>query len=214
MAGKAQKVTSSVVRLDSLTGLRFFAAFVVYGLHVQYGGMRYIFGQGSIGVSFFFILSGTVLAWSWRPTDRARDFYRRRVARIYPVYVVAFLLGIVVTRAVGEGYHGLGAGLLGIFLLQAWVPDVHTYFALNGVSWSLSVEAFFYLLFPLLVTRVIEHWLDPSTPLRGIAAYATTLPVAVVIAWFLHIWVDDRRTDVSAGRARSEVVVDGVPQFA
>jgi peptidoglycan/LPS O-acetylase OafA/YrhL len=40
------------------------------------------------GVSFFFVLSGFVLTWSARPDDIATGFWRRRIARIYPVHLV------------------------------------------------------------------------------------------------------------------------------
>ena len=61
-------------RLDSLTGLRFFAAGIVFMHHsfeLTTGTLREallaVFGHGRAGVSFFFVLSGFVLAWSARP---------------------------------------------------------------------------------------------------------------------------------------------------
>src|SRR5919107_1067497 len=76
--------------LPSLTGLRWMAALLVFGLHVHnfgwFGGtggrlVSWAFGAGATGVSFFFVLSGFVLTWSARPRDRALAFWRRRVAR-------------------------------------------------------------------------------------------------------------------------------------
>lgn len=49
-----------------------------------------LFNEGRAGVSFFFILSGLVLAWVWQPGN---GFYRRRFARIYPAYVVGLIAG-------------------------------------------------------------------------------------------------------------------------
>jgi len=43
-------------------------------------------------------------------------------------------------------------------LLQAWVPEKSVFFSLNAVSWSLSVEAFFYVLFPFLILRWRISW--------------------------------------------------------
>lgn len=51
------------------------------------GALDHLVGQGRSGVTFFFVLSGFLLAWSARPGDRARSFYRRRFARIYPAYL-------------------------------------------------------------------------------------------------------------------------------
>src|ERR687894_524914 len=65
--------TSPGARLPSLTGLRFVAAFLVFGFHLHVAHlldegvagtvMELVFGQGAVGVSFFFILSGFVLTW-------------------------------------------------------------------------------------------------------------------------------------------------------
>ncbi|WP_458116719.1 acyltransferase family protein [Arthrobacter sp. D2-10] len=147
---------SSALRLDRLTSLRLFAALAVFGFHATafFDGptrevLDFIFGQGRSGVTFFFILSGFVLAWSARPGDRARAFYRRRFARIYPVYIVT--LGFAATLWALRDPSALLRGPLTPFLLQAWVPDSSTYFAINVPAWSLSVEAFFYLLFPLAI---------------------------------------------------------------
>src|SRR3712207_2975549 len=52
------------LRLDSLTGLRFFAAFAVFGFHaLRYGDQDLgteLFAAGATGVSFFFVVSGFV----------------------------------------------------------------------------------------------------------------------------------------------------------
>ncbi|GHD41732.1 hypothetical protein D9V29_01735 [Mycetocola manganoxydans] len=65
-------------RLDSLTGLRFIAAFVVFGIHSLYYGQdswtESVFAAGMTGVSFFYIVSGFVLAWTAREHDPVRSF--------------------------------------------------------------------------------------------------------------------------------------------
>jgi peptidoglycan/LPS O-acetylase OafA/YrhL len=142
-------------RLDSLTGLRFIAALMVFGVHSSAmfpaTFLPALLGPGAIGVSFFYILSGFVLTWSSRPDDRARAFYRRRVARILPNYYTAWAIGAILLAA-GLG-HGEGPGSIAasFLLVQAWVPLKLATFAVNGPAWSLSCEAFFYALFPLLL---------------------------------------------------------------
>src|SRR5690349_24005788 len=93
-------------RLSSLTGLRFAAALLVFGVHaysfIPVGGFAHDLGHvlldpGDLGVSFFFVLSGFVLTWaargeSARPLGR---FFAGRVLRIYPAYVVALGLAVV-----------------------------------------------------------------------------------------------------------------------
>ena len=127
--------------------------------------LRNIVGSGFVGVSLFFVLSGFILAYSYldvqgqKPLDK-RAFWLARFARIYPVYLVgtlvmvpfylAFLLHqMPVLKAVVKG---AGATLVALSLLQAWWPG--TAALLNYPSWSLSVEAFFYAVFPFVAPVV------------------------------------------------------------
>ncbi|KNB52564.1 acyltransferase family protein [Streptomyces caatingaensis] len=150
------------VRLDSLTGLRWCAAFLVFCYHFAYeqgasGTARHVYRikeltyAGPSAVSFFFILSGFVLAWSARPRDTARQFLWRRFVRIYPSHAVTFCLAVLMLVWMGRTLDpAVAVGNLG--LVQTWVPDRHDWwFGYNGVSWSLSCEFFFYLAFPFFV---------------------------------------------------------------
>lgn len=148
--------TGMGARLPSLTGLRFPAALIVFLLHAaqqsEPGRLHdlawAIAGRGYIGVSFFFVLSGFVLAWSARPGDRPLAFYRRRLARIAPVYLVC-LVGTAALLALA-GRLSLSA-LPSVVAVQAWFPDPAVHFAANRPGWSIAAEMFFYLCFPLLV---------------------------------------------------------------
>jgi len=144
-------------RLDSLTGIRALAAFAVFAHHAHSAlitspGLGHLTRQGSSGVAFFFVLSGFVLTWSSRPDDTARSFYRRRVARILPLYLLAWWGGVALNLVTGES--PLANQLPALFGLQAWAPSDRVHFAGNAVLWSLSCEAFFYLCFPLVIGRL------------------------------------------------------------
>ncbi len=169
-------------RLDSLTGLRFFAAFVVFAFHSLHYGQQSLgdafFLAGTTGVSFFFVVSGLVMSWTARPTDTAGTFYRRRFARIYPAYAVAWLVSLGIMLAQGRSPSLLD--LLPLTLAQAWFPSDTVYWATNAVFWSLSCEAFFYLAFPLLY-RV----LSPLSPRRMLFVVAGL--VAVVVGWSIGV---------------------------
>lgn len=132
--------------LPTLTSLRFFAALLVFGLHAD--ALHRLDVAGGSGVSFFFVLSGFILTWSARDNDPPRSFWRRRAARIIPAYLVAWLLGIALI-AHEQTVHWLDV-LPGFVLLQAWFPQRAVHFGGDGVAWSLSCEALFYLCFPLL----------------------------------------------------------------
>ncbi|MFJ8980027.1 acyltransferase family protein [Streptomyces sp. NPDC102282] len=140
--------------------MRWAAALMVFFFHVK--NFRYFddegqtyatwaFGPGAVGVTFFFILSGFVLAWSARPGDKVVSFWRRRLARIYPVHVVTTLVALALAFTVVPvlkpkgGYLEVAANFL---MVNAWTND--WWHGINPVSWSLVCESFFYLCFPAL----------------------------------------------------------------
>ncbi len=114
---------------------------------------------GYAGVSFFFVLSGFILANVYAPL-RAREvtaFWWARFARIYPVYLFGLALAapfVVYNVAAGHVTTAVaaGTGTLQVGLAQAWWPDAAL--SWNDVGWSLSAEACFYALFPTLVARL------------------------------------------------------------
>ncbi len=146
-------------RLDSLTGLRFFAAYFVLLHHVtnfaRLPVLVHFEGFGATGVTFFFVLSGFVLTWSFRPSDAPRPFYWRRFARIVPLHVLTTLIALPVFYAMQGEPVAWGPVLLSLGLLQAWTFVPGIYFAGNPAAWSLSCELFFYALHPLAIRRVL-----------------------------------------------------------
>jgi peptidoglycan/LPS O-acetylase OafA/YrhL len=176
-------------RLDSLTGLRFFAAGIVF-LHHSFelttGTLREaltaVFGHGRAGVSFFFLLSGFVLAWSMQPGDKPTSFWRRRWARLWPAYAVATLAGYLVSRFWDGKYFSLERLAANLAMVQAWIPAKDWYFSVNSVNWSLSVEAFFYLTFPFYARRIMRMRVRPAFVLGG----ALLVGIVLVALTFGH----------------------------
>lgn len=156
--------------LHALTGLRFWAALHVVCFHYapkpSEGPWRRFIESGPNSVTLFFVLSGFVLAYSYlseeRRTERTRwTFWRARFARVYPVYLVALLVALPAfylreVHASGAGLDAWGRLLLKagavLSLVHAWSPAAACVW--NCPGWSLSVEAFFYLLFPFLAWRL------------------------------------------------------------
>jgi peptidoglycan/LPS O-acetylase OafA/YrhL len=143
--------------LRALTSLRFFAAMhvVLYHLSTEHTYKavpllgRFLM-SGYTGVSLFFVLSGFILAYNYREVKDRRDFWISRFARVYPVYWIALMLGVAYSFAPASHMVHFWVPLgLCLTLLHTWYPPFADSF--NGPGWTLSVEAFFYALFPFLV---------------------------------------------------------------
>ncbi|MFD4659801.1 acyltransferase family protein [Kitasatospora sp. NPDC058444] len=219
--------------LPSLTGLRFLAAMAVFLYHVTnpqltpFGGESArlagrLFGvAGGLGVAFFFILSGFILAWSARPHDAPRRFLRRRLVKLYPNHLVTFVLALVVFA----GATGWETWLPNILLVQTWSWDPAVSFGVNGPSWSLGCELFFYACFPLLY-RWIRR-IDPkhlwawacgfAAAVMALPAFAYAalaggppmpgLPVNAVQSWFVYQLPPVRMLEFVLGMLLARIVL-------
>jgi peptidoglycan/LPS O-acetylase OafA/YrhL len=180
-------------RLPSLTGLRFFGALLVFVFHAGWES-RFIGGStgaalstvvgraGALGVGFFFVLSGFVLAWTARDSDTVWKFFRRRLVKIFPSHLVTFVIAGALLIAAGTAIPTL-VWLPNLFLVQSWVPDMMVANGMNGVTWSLSCELLFYLSFPLayaLLRRIAERWLWATA-----AILVALIVAAPLVAQFL-----------------------------
>jgi len=143
-----------------------------------------LFSYGALGVDLFFLLSGfliTGILYDSR-TDPSyfRNFYMRRVLRIFPLYygvlVIVFLVVPAIPALRGSEIAGLRS-----HQAWAWLYGVNIYLAIhNGWVlsyiehfWSLAIEEQFYLVWPLVV------WLFGGKPRLFLG-----LSLAVAIASF------------------------------
>lgn len=176
--------------IRSLTGLRGIAAVWVVLYHMimrdPAGGiLDAIIRRGYLAVDLFFVLSGFVMAMSYRrilaqtfTVKVFAVFILRRLARIYPLYIFVLLLLSARLLAAAVFDHGLTLELLenvffNALLMQAWVGSP----SILGASWSVSTEFAAYFLFPLLLTIVTARSRAPLT-LAVILAAASVLAVA------------------------------------
>jgi peptidoglycan/LPS O-acetylase OafA/YrhL len=144
----------------ALTGLRAIAAYLVFFLHFRTSVpavAQSIFSQFYVGVGIFFVLSGFVIATRYQGNvqfTRAwwRRYLWRRVARIYPVYLI--LNGLLLAYLYLPVPPGKAANsFLLIFLSQTLLRGFSTTLKFVGLpqGWTLTVEECFYFSAPLLL---------------------------------------------------------------
>jgi len=146
-----------------LTSIRFFAAMSVVVFHSGasfVGGNAHVPGpvktllvNGYLGVTFFFVLSGFILHYTYQGrvvgAAKLKGYGVARFARIYPIYLLAVLAAIPFVPMNGWG------DVPQFLLLQWWPPGgAVPWYTWNMPTWTLSVEFFFYLCFPLLSAAV------------------------------------------------------------
>lgn len=175
-------------RLDSLTSLRWWAALAVFFFHVRNvvplpGVIGELAGYGNFGVAFFFLLSGFVLTWSWRPSVGIGTFYWRRLARIYPLHLVTLIIAIPVFYSFSPIAEqtwvkpvDVAVLILCVLLLQGWSRDPAVLFAGNPAAWTLTAEMFFYAMHPFL-TKILRLLSS-----RGAVTAAVSILVLSVMA--------------------------------
>ena len=154
-------------RLPALSGLRIFAAlnlvFFHFGDPKDFGWFAPVVDNGYTSVSFFLLLSGFILAYNY--SDRAArgemeigKFWLARLSRLYPVYLFSLIISV---GMLAIEFHAqtkpmfYGGIFLTLLLLQGWSPTLSTFW--NTPAWTMSTEAFFYLIFPLAV-----RWKRPA----------------------------------------------------
>jgi peptidoglycan/LPS O-acetylase OafA/YrhL len=190
--------TQKPVRLDALTGLRFFAAINIVFFHFSnpqiFGFLAPVVNNGYIALGLFFLLSGFVLAYNYggqarEGTLNKTRFWKARITRLYPVYLLSLLMSWrMVSAEYGAhawpvywnntaltGQHGMfwvGMALTPL-LLQGWFPTLATF--LNTPAWAMPAEAFMYTLFPWLAK--VKR---PATVWRNLALLAGVWAVGMV----------------------------------
>ncbi|WBO63555.1 acyltransferase family protein [Streptomyces camelliae] len=233
-------------KLPSLTGLRFFAALLVFFFHSSLSNSpippnkpinpfadstlahlyeKTFVSTGYMGVSFFFVLSGFVLAWSSRPGERITAFWRRRITKIFPNHLV--VAAAVVVLFAGAAITGVSQWLPNLLLIHTFFPQASVNLSLNPPSWSLGSELLFYLLFPLLIVpirklrggalwawaavmvagtvavQLVSTYLVPDTPKSAIT------PISDQQFWFGYLFPPGRLFEFVLGALLARIVLTG-----
>ena len=179
--------------LPCLTASRFIAAFLVILFHFgQLVPLPWtLFNFGRQAVSFFFILSGVVLTYTY--CDRITGgrigwaaFLNLRFARIIPLHIATWLLATMLHFWFGwrpdQGPHPFGSWIAGLFCVQVYWPSLDALFKWNGQSWSICCELFFYALFPVLLPLLARR-------LKSLSSMVTSMSVVFLGQVALYVSV-------------------------
>ena len=170
---RATAVSNRIPVLDGIRGVAILLVllfhFSVYGGGLAVSGAAIdrayyrLAGAGWMGVDLFFVLSGFLITGILYDAKGSahyfRNFYARRVLRIFPLYYFALLIFTVVLPIALPEHRGLQ-------MIERDAPWYWTYlsnvsiardgwpqYGAIGHFWSLAVEEQFYLLWPLVVLR-------------------------------------------------------------
>jgi peptidoglycan/LPS O-acetylase OafA/YrhL len=197
-SGKTAPESGSIepdTHIPALDGVRGVAILLVLLLHFSVYGhglapsgllidrLYYrVAGAGWIGVDLFFVLSGFLITGILYDSKQSRhyfrNFYARRVLRIFPLYYGLLVLLLVVLPLLRPEHSGLRlmardgvwywSYLSNVKIaLDGWPP-----FGALGHFWSLAVEEQFYLLWPVLVLKLGRRQLQLTCLVCVIGAVA------------------------------------------
>jgi len=194
---------SSRPRLEALTGLRYLAALSVFVAHASHTlppgfGGKWLYYLSALGMPLFFTLSGFLMAYNYAAPFQKnfrrtlRTYYVARVARIYPVYVLCVVVSFGFMGCFFNELKDRPADVATCLayqgtLTQSWVhvPVFQDHFTPRtvcqgylGVSWSVSTEAFFYLVFPLFALPLARFVTGRGRMLAGAAVVFAAYLVA------------------------------------
>lgn len=162
-----------------------------------------LFKYGHEAVIVFFVLSGFVIHLKQAASDynvvhfKTVNYLKKRIIRIYPTLLTAFILGFVIDIIVhiltGETIRSLFQKyqISDFFNNILLIPDTPV-FGINYPIWSLKHEWFFYLIYPALLWGASKHKLIPLGLVGGLyVSYCIGIkfPLLGASAYTLSTWL-------------------------
>ena len=141
--------------IKSLTSLR--GIFILF-IFLHHAGVYP--GAGSMGVVFFFILSGFSMTLGYHervmsPNFDYKQYLIRRAIKFYPLHWITLLADIPLTLMSTIHWCLIPLFFINASLLQTLVPIQQVYFSYNAVSWFLADILFFAVVFPFIFRKVV-----------------------------------------------------------
>lgn len=197
--------------MPALTGIRFFAILHIFFFHLwavydmdKEPGFENFFrdmaelpatfltylSNGWMSTSFFFLLSGFLLAYLYWGADgkltiSRKTFWVSRATRIYPIHIFLLLFTFL-----GAGYHldngvdlftVIGSAITSLLLVQAWYPSFVPIW--SWPTWTISALLFLYAVMPFLMPVLAK------LSRRRMVMLLAALPVLSLIPTMIYAWV-------------------------
>ncbi len=159
--------------IKPLTTLRFIMAIVIFISHLTLiPTIKFdnFLNNGGYGVIFFFILSGFVIAINYKDKFQSItkqnwfDFVKKRVKKIYPLYIFTIILGflceIIANSNIWSLQYFIKQGvklLLCIPMMQTLIPNMAIAQAFNEAAWFLSCLFIIYMITPIILKLLYPY---------------------------------------------------------
>jgi peptidoglycan/LPS O-acetylase OafA/YrhL len=198
--------------MPALTGIRFFAILHIFCFHLwtlydmekQPGvenllrdmsnlpaGLLTYLSNGWMSTSFFFLLSGFILAYLYWGADGKitvpkKTFWLARATRIYPIHILLVLVSFL-----GAGYHLsngvspstlVASAMATLVLVQAWFPDFVPLW--SWPTWTISALVFLYGVMPFLMPMLARLSRRNASILLCSLPLISLIPTAVYALYF------------------------------
>lgn len=192
MANSHKSISSTY--FENLDGLRFFcflSVFFFHSFHTENPDIKNsplyhflkvtLFGNGFLGVNFFFVLSGFLITYLLIKEKRASHqiqigrFWMRRILRIWPLYFACVFYGFVIFP-----YTKIYAGAVPNETANPWyyIGFISNFDYIHkglpdspglGVLWSVAIEEQFYLAWPVILSffPLKKFWIPLLSILTG-----------------------------------------------
>eukprot|EP00285_Hemiselmis_virescens_P014038 CAMPEP_0173401164 /NCGR_PEP_ID=MMETSP1356-20130122/50070_1 /TAXON_ID=77927 ORGANISM="Hemiselmis virescens, Strain PCC157" /NCGR_SAMPLE_ID=MMETSP1356 /ASSEMBLY_ACC=CAM_ASM_000847 /LENGTH=283 /DNA_ID=CAMNT_0014361243 /DNA_START=67 /DNA_END=915 /DNA_ORIENTATION=- len=166
------------VELHGISGIRFFATLLLCAGHateslwIASGDEAQWFRRDTCSwlkraskdmVSFYFVLAGFTMTWGYMKRDfetweSRLTYWRRRIARFYPDYLISTVVGVTLHSQWVFGCHSMSLAMflfnvLALTLLPAWFFGLGEGFV-NGPSWFMGTLFWLWILFPFILKPV------------------------------------------------------------
>jgi peptidoglycan/LPS O-acetylase OafA/YrhL len=182
------------IYFENLDGLRFLCFLSVFFYHSFYTEIetiktsptinflkKDIFGNGNLGVNFFFVISGFLITYLLIEEKRLNGqinlikFWQRRIFRIWPLFFLCVIIGFwgfpFLKMVLGQTSNETAniwyylTFTNNFDLLKNGLPDA----SILGVLWSIAIEEQFYLIWPIILylLPIKRYWIAFSVIIIG-----------------------------------------------